>query len=81
MSVITPPPVTIKLLKEAKDVGIKAVWLQPGTFDSEVMSFAKEAFPGAVVGGDGGGGGEGWCVLVDGEWAMKEAGKSTSGRL
>ncbi|KAF2152065.1 NAD(P)-binding protein [Myriangium duriaei CBS 260.36] len=80
LSVITPPPVTLKLLKEAKEVGIKAVWLQPGTFDDEVMSFAKQAFPGAVVGGDGGGGSEGWCVLVDGEWAMKEAGRK-EGRL
>lgn len=32
------------------------------------------------VGGDGGWGGEGWCVLVDGERAAKAAGK-TFGKL
>lgn len=80
LSVITAPPITMKLLKEAKEVGVKAVWLQPGTFDDEVMRYAKSAFPGAVVGGNGGGGSEGWCVLVDGEWAMKEAGRA-GGRL
>lgn len=30
----------------------------------------------AAVGGEGGGGSEGWCVLVDGEKAAREAGKS-----
>ena len=34
-------------------------------------------WPGAAVGGFGDGtrGGEGWCVLVDGDRAMKEAGR------
>lgn len=80
LSVITPPQITSKLLKEAKDAGIKAVWLQPGSFDADVLNLAKKEFPGATVGGDGGGGSEGWCVLVDGEWAMKEAGRK-EGRL
>ncbi|KAF2226187.1 CoA binding domain-containing protein [Elsinoe ampelina] len=80
LSVITPPSVTSKLLKEAKEVGIRSVWLQPGSFDSEVLALAKKEFPGAAVGGDGGGGSEGWCILVDGEWAMKEAGRK-EGRL
>ncbi|PSK33987.1 hypothetical protein B9Z65_8313 [Elsinoe australis] len=80
LSIITPPQITSKLLKEAKDAGIKAVWLQPGSFDADILGLAKKEFPGAAVGGDGGGGSEGWCVLVDGEWAMKEAGKK-EGRL
>ena len=52
------------------------MWLQPGTFDDEVLAFAlsEENFK-AGVGGDGGRGGEGWCVLVDGEMAAKAAGK------
>ncbi|KAI1177898.1 CoA binding domain-containing protein [Nemania sp. FL0916] len=79
LSVITPAPITLEVLKEAKRAGIPAVWLQPGTFDDEVIKFAygKDAggYPGDVVAGDGGVGGEGWCVLVDGEKGMRAAGK------
>ncbi|SMR52774.1 unnamed protein product [Zymoseptoria tritici ST99CH_1E4] len=48
LSVITPPAVTAKILKEAKEVGVKAVWLQPGSFDDEILNYALEAFPGAA---------------------------------
>ncbi|KAK1978541.1 CoA binding domain-containing protein [Colletotrichum cereale] len=78
VSVITPPPATLQVLREAKSLGVPAVWLQPGTFDDEVLAFARAegAFE-AVVAGFGGGtrGGEGWCVLVDGDRALKAAGK------
>lgn len=78
MSIITPPPVTLKVLQEAKRLGVPAVWLQPGTFDDEVMFFARaageDAFK-AVVAGDGGRGHEGWCVLVDGENGLNSSGK------
>ena len=76
VSIITPPAATLEILQDAKKLGINAIWLQPGTFDSEVIKFAREegAFQ-AVVAGEGGRGGEGWCVLVDGERAMKAAGK------
>lgn len=64
---------------------VPAVFLQPGTFDDEVIKFARDgegedagagAFK-AVVAGFGGGtvGSEGWCVLVDGERGLKKAGK------
>ncbi|KAI0098309.1 CoA binding domain-containing protein [Nemania sp. FL0031] len=79
LSIITPPPVTLEVLKEAKRVGIPAVWLQPGTFDDEVIQFAygkdADGYAGDVVAGEGGVGGEGWCVLVDGEKGMRAAGK------
>ena len=76
VSIITPPAATLEILQDAKKLGIPAVWLQPGTYDSEVIKFARAegAFQ-AVVVGDGGRGGEGWCVLVDGERALKAAGK------
>lgn len=89
VSIITPPPVTLKVLEEAKNLGIPAVWLQPGTFDDEVLAFARQGegeaaesevdgkgFK-AVVAGFGGGtrGGEGWCVLVDGEKGLNAVGK------
>lgn len=76
VSIITPPAATLKVLREARELGVPAVWLQPGTFDDEVIRFAREegAFQ-AVVAGDGGRGGEGWCVLVDGERGLKAVGK------
>ncbi|CAE7175022.1 hypothetical protein PTT_11055 [Pyrenophora teres f. teres 0-1] len=77
LSVITPPSVTKVLLKEAKEAGIVAVWLQPGSFDREVLEYAKNNFR-AAIGGDGGRGGEGWCVLVDGEEGLRVAGREWS---
>ncbi|KAH7160958.1 CoA binding domain-containing protein [Dactylonectria macrodidyma] len=76
LSIITPPSATLKVLQEAKKLGIPSVWLQPGSFDDEVMDFANGngAFE-AVVAGDGGRGHEGWCILVDGERGLKGAGK------
>ncbi|EMC93707.1 hypothetical protein BAUCODRAFT_75752 [Baudoinia panamericana UAMH 10762] len=77
LSVITPPSVTGQLLKQAKDAGIRAVWLQPGSFTDKELDYAIKEFPGAAVGGfaEGTRGGEGWCVLVDGEAAMSAAGR------
>ena len=77
LSVITPPPVTAQLLREAKEAGVAAVWLQPGSFTDKELEFAVDAFPGAAIGGFARGtvGGEGWCVLVDGDAAMKAAGR------
>ena len=72
LSIITPPLVTRKVLEEAKSVGVPSVWLQPGSFDREGLEYAKANFR-AAVGGEGGMGGEGWCVLVDGEAELKAA--------
>lgn len=63
------------LLLEAKAAGVRAVWLQPGSFDAEGLEEAKRLFPGRAVGGfEGLGGGdrhEGWCLLVHGVDAME----------
>lgn len=75
LSIITPPPVTLQILREAQKVGVPAVWLQPGTFDEEVLQYAKRDFK-AGIGGHEDHGGEGWCVLVDGDWALHEARES-----
>lgn len=77
LSIITPPAVTAEILKEARQVGVRAVWLQPGSFGEDELAFACREFPGAAVGGfdDGTRGGEGWCVLVDGEKALRESGR------
>lgn len=76
VSIITAPPVTINVLKEAHKVGVPSIWLQPGTWDDEVLKYAHaDGNFQTVVYGDGGRGSEGWCVLVDGERAMRDAGK------
>jgi hypothetical protein len=75
--VITPPAVTKVLLKEAKEAGVPAVWLQPGSFDKEVLEYARANFKAAIA-GNGGGGSEGWCVLVDGEEGLRLAGREWS---
>lgn len=74
LSIITPPEATIEVLKEAKEAGVPAVWLQPGSFDRDGLEYAKNNFK-AGIGGEGGDGGEGWCVLVDGERALRAAGR------
>lgn len=83
VSIITPPKVTIEVLKEAQKLGVPAIWLQPGTWDDAVLAFTRgegvdgEKYNGQVVAGDvpGGRGHEGWCVLVDGEAGLKAVGK------
>lgn len=72
LSIITQPSVTLQILREAKGAGIKAVWLQPGSFDDEGLAYAKSEFV-AAIGGKGGQGSSGWCILVDGESALQQA--------
>lgn len=73
---MTPPAVTRKILEEAKSVGIPAVWLQPGAFEDRDLEYAKQNFESAIGGFEPGTvGGEGWCVLVDGENSLRAAGK------
>jgi len=73
LSVITPPAVTRKLLEEAERAGVRAVWLQPGSFDGETLGWAREVWKGACVGGGGA------CVLVQGEEGMELAGRVGDG--
>ena len=41
--VVTPPPVTLRVLREAAEAGFAAVWLQDGSFDDAVLEFAAAA--------------------------------------
>lgn len=77
LSFLTPPAVTRKVLQEALAAGVKAVWLQPGSFEPQDLEYARKHFESAVGGyEDGTVGGEGWCVLVDGEEALSQAGRT-----
>eukprot|EP01147_Barroeca_monosierra_P000088 gene88-3481_t len=40
VSVITPPSVTLAVLQQVVDAGVKHVWLQPGAEDKAVLSLA-----------------------------------------
>lgn len=61
ISIITPPNVTLGILKAAKDLGVPALWLQPGAEDPEVVKYIKESgLADRVVYG-------GPCVLRDGD--------------
>ncbi len=62
------------------EAGVRAVWLQPGSFDDEGLEFARREFE-AGIGGDGGRGGEGWCVLVDGDSGLRAAGRERGGEV
>lgn len=75
VSIITGPGVTLKALAEAKELGITAVFLQPGTYNDESLAYAEANFA-TVLAGEGGTGPQGWCVLADGERGLKAAGKA-----
>ena len=46
------------------------MWLQPGSFDKDVLDYAKANFKAAIA--------DGWCILVDGEEGLKLAGRQWS---
>ena len=66
---------TKKVLEEARQAGVRRVWLQPGSFDRGLLEgWEKDGgFESLVAGWEGlRKGGEGWCVLVHGEGALEE---------
>ena len=59
------PSITLNLLKEAKELGVPALWLQPGAENDEVKSYIAEAglTDKVILGGP--------CVLVEGEGIIR----------
>ena len=41
VSIITPPPITEKIVAEAADAGARFVWMQPGAESPEVVRIAR----------------------------------------
>lgn len=70
LSFLTPPQVTSKSLKEAKESGIKHVWLQPGSFDEGVMEEVDGLGFETVIAG-------GRCILVEGEKGLKASARQS----
>ncbi|KAG8741185.1 hypothetical protein FRC10_003230 [Ceratobasidium sp. 414] len=65
VSIITNPKVSLAILKEGKELGVPAFWLQPGADDEEVRKYVEqEKLEGRVVLG-------GPCVLVSGDSIRK----------
>lgn len=58
VSLVTPPKVTLAVLQEAKDLGVPAIWIQPGAHDDAVTSYVKENLSDRVIYD---------CVLVEGD--------------
>lgn len=42
VNIVTPPKVTLEVLKEALALNLKKVWIQPGASDEDVIKFLKE---------------------------------------
>jgi predicted CoA-binding protein len=60
LSFLTPPQVTFKSLQEAAQNGVRRVWLQPGSFNKEVLDQAESLGFETVIA-------NGRCILVEGE--------------
>ena len=43
VNIVTPPPVTLKVLAKAAELGLPNVWLQDGSFDDRVLEFVATA--------------------------------------
>ncbi len=39
---VVPPKISLEVLKEVRDLGIKKAWFQPGSSDSKTISFCKQ---------------------------------------
>ena len=56
LSIITPPPVTEKIVDEAIAAGVKHLWMQPGAESDQAIDKAKAAGLTVIAGGP--------CLLV-----------------
>lgn len=57
ISVITPPPVTEKVVRQAAVKGIRNIWLQPGAESEDALKFCHEQGINVIAGGP--------CLLVE----------------
>lgn len=57
VDLVVPPSATLQVLKDCVEAGVKRVWFQPGTFNTESIQLAKE---------------NGIAVIADGSCAMVE---------
>jgi uncharacterized protein len=60
LSFLTPPQITLKSLQEASKNGVQRVWLQPGSFDKDILAEAESMGFETVIA-------NGRCILQEGE--------------
>ncbi|KAL4207645.1 hypothetical protein CU097_001146, partial [Rhizopus azygosporus] len=64
ISIVTPPKVTLQVLQDAKQLGFKYIWIQPGAEDNAVKGYvAQNSDLKVILGGP--------CLLVDGPSLLK----------
>ena len=56
VSIVTPPKVTVQVVKQAIALGINNIWMQPGAESQEAVKLAETAGANVIAGGP--------CVLV-----------------
>lgn len=56
LSVITPPPITERVVREAAEKGIRRLWMQPGAESPKALFLAQELGLEVIAGGP--------CLLV-----------------
>jgi len=56
VSIITPPAVTVSVVEQAAEAGIKRIWMQPGAESEEAVARAEELGLTVISGGP--------CLLV-----------------
>jgi predicted CoA-binding protein len=56
-SIITPPPITERIVEEAHAAGIRRVWMQPGAESARAVARARELGLDVIAGGP--------CLLVE----------------
>jgi len=42
VDIVVPPMITVDIVKECKELGIKKVWMQPGSESKKAINFCKE---------------------------------------
>jgi predicted CoA-binding protein len=57
VSIVTPPPVTDRIIQEARAAGIRRVWMQPGAESPAAIALARASGMTVIAGGP--------CVLVE----------------
>ena len=57
LSIVTPPPVTERLVEDAHAAGIRRIWMQPGAESRAAIARAEELGIDVIAGGP--------CVLVE----------------
>lgn len=61
LSVVTPPSVTKSILQSVGPSVVSAVWLQPGTYNNDVLDVARSTVPTVITD----------CILVNGDRAIR----------